>query len=381
MLTYSQTLCRAKYNISAILDHFLILNTEVNLRFMMAFAEITNLGYKVCSQVSIPQLFQKIFKNNYLTILMYHAVVRDPLEVSDYCFVKELSFREQMIYLRKHFTVLPLNEAIRRSQKNDLRSPTASITFDDGFQNNYDVAFPILRELGLPATIFLCTGLINTDDTFWYCRLNLALANTQLKKLNWHDYRFDISEKTKKNEVHAFLKNRLKMYPQRQLIRELHQIIIDLGDNPEKSIEQDSPFRLLCHESIAEMYSSGLIDYGSHSHTHAILNLVSKNKRHYELEQPIKVIKYLTGRPPLVFAYPNGEHNDEIISLLQEFGINYALTTIKGGNNNETDPMKLRRYGIGVEMRLDEFKMTVHHFLEFLTFIFIVLKKLLLTSK
>src|SRR6266852_1601112 len=130
---------------------------------------------------------------NQLIILMCHGVVQTPLKVYSSCFVDESSFRGQMKYLKKYFVVIPLSEAVERLRNGEIHQPTAVITFDDGLQNNHDVVFPILREAGLPATIFLPTELVNTNDTLWYCRLNLALSETNKPSLVWNGCSFDLS--------------------------------------------------------------------------------------------------------------------------------------------------------------------------------------------
>src|SRR5690606_30046275 len=100
----------------------------------------------------------KALYKNKLTILMYHGVLRQALPVPDYCFITEAQFRHQMKYLAKNFRVVTLSEALHQLQSGSINYPTAAITFDDGYQNVFDVAFPILREFLLPATVF-----INTD--------------------------------------------------------------------------------------------------------------------------------------------------------------------------------------------------------------------------
>src|SRR5262249_47604424 len=136
-------------------------------------------------------IHRKLFKEQ-VTILMYHAVVRTPLPVYEQCFMEEKDFRRQMEYLQANFDVLRLSEVVRRDRRK-VRRPIAVITFDDGFENNYEIAFPILKELSLPTTIFLTTGLINSDETLWFCRLNRAVALTPLTKFEWHRCQFDLS--------------------------------------------------------------------------------------------------------------------------------------------------------------------------------------------
>ncbi|MGH7962489.1 MAG: polysaccharide deacetylase family protein, partial [Candidatus Binatia bacterium] len=204
---------------------------------------------------------------NQLTILMYHAVVRAPLQVYDWCFLDAASFRSQMHYLKRHFAVISLSEAVERLRTGGIQQPTAVITFDDGFQNNYDVAWPILRAAAIPATIFLTTGLIGTSDTAWFCRLNRAVAETRKTALEWNGRRFDLSGPGPKGETASAIKARLKEFPHPRLLTELRKIVLALGADPDRPVEVSSPFRLLSHAAIAAMAASGIVEFGAHTHS------------------------------------------------------------------------------------------------------------------
>jgi peptidoglycan/xylan/chitin deacetylase (PgdA/CDA1 family) len=298
---------------------------------------------------------------NQLLILMYHAVVHSLLKVTDWCFIDESSFVHQINYLKKNFDIVTLSEAIDRLANGKIYHPTAVITFDDGFQNNYRVAFPILCEEKLPATIFLVTGLINTDDTLWYCRLNRAIAKTNKDSIKWNNNIYDLSANKQKVRASSEIQDKLKKFPHTKLPLELQKIIIELGDDPDLSIEDGSPYRILNQKEITEMANSGLIEFGAHTHSHAILSLLSPKKQHQEIEGSVNIIKDLTRESCKYFAYPNGQsqdYNEDTIEVLKACGIRAALTTIEGPNEL-TSLMQLRRFGIGANLSFNQFKQIV----------------------
>ncbi len=95
-----------------------------------------------------------------LTILMFHRVRERP----DGLFPNEMHaavFRERMSWIRAWFNVLPLDEATAALSRGTLPARALAITFDDGYDDNYTVAMPILRELGLHATFFVATAFLD----------------------------------------------------------------------------------------------------------------------------------------------------------------------------------------------------------------------------
>lgn len=290
---------------------------------------------------------------------MYHAVIQSPLEVPDWCFLDADFFRAQMQYLKNNFEVIPLSAAATQIRDGSIRRPLAVITFDDGFRNNYEVAFPILRAAGLPATLFLVTGLTDTNDTVWFCRLNRALANSRVASLEWNGVRFDLSTVTDKAKASSVIQARLKVFPHSQLLTELRRILTGLDDDPDSPIESDSPFRMLSREEIRAMTATGMIEVGAHTQSHAILSSLSPQEQRNEIEQSLAVIRQLTGRPCDLFAYPNGlkqDYDPESIRILQVSEVQAAVTSIEGVNDRDTPLMELRRYGIGPHLDMTEFE-------------------------
>jgi len=324
------------------------------------------LGSKIIAKTRIPQLFQKLAYRRELTIIMYHGIIRSPLAVSDWCFVDEKSFSMQIAYLKKHFEIMSLPEAVERMRSGGIERPTAVITFDDGYQNNFDVAFPILFKEKIPVTIFLATGLIDTNDTVWYCRINLALSQTGRPQIDRSGFKFDLSTLDLKAKASTVIQESLKGLPHSRLMASVRDIILELGGDPECSTEVGSPYRMLNKDAIAEMVASGLVEFGAHTHQHAILSRLSEEERFNEIRQSIDAVSELTRRPCRCFSYPNGRMQDydlESINHLRACGIQMAVTTTTGPNNRMTPTMELRRYGIGADLPMAEFQLRVHHFL------------------
>ncbi len=106
--------------------------------------------------VMVYKIIRKRFFRRYRSVvLMYHRI-RDDGKDPDMAVSSE-TFRKQLAYLKKHFQVVSLEEFMRGLETKQVKD-TVTITFDDGYEDNYLQAYPILRELDMPATVFLISG-------------------------------------------------------------------------------------------------------------------------------------------------------------------------------------------------------------------------------
>jgi peptidoglycan/xylan/chitin deacetylase (PgdA/CDA1 family) len=324
------------------------------------------MGSYVLSAAGLPRLLHSQFYRRQLTILMYHGVVRTPLPVEDLCFIEERSFRAQVAYLKQHLCVLPFSVAVERLKRDAIDQPSVVLTFDDGYQNNCDIAFPILRDYGVPATIFLTTGLIDSTDTIWFCRLIQALSRTRKQSIQWAQTDLDISGPVQKARVSLVLQQSLKEYPPSSINSMLSEIYDKLGAWPEPAFEAGSPFQMLSSGAIQSMLSSGLIEFGAHTHTHPILSLIPRDERHKEIAQSLQIVSQLTGERCKLFAYPNGraqDYDEYCMELLKLSDVEAAVSTIAGHNDASTPVMELRRYAVGPNITTPYFQLLVHHFI------------------
>ncbi|MGH9502219.1 MAG: polysaccharide deacetylase family protein [Terriglobales bacterium] len=295
---------------------------------------------------------------------MYHAVVSDPLQVPDWCFLDAEMFRRQIAYVKRHFRVVGLSEAIQLLSAGSVNQPTLVITFDDGYQNNYEVAFPILAHYDCPATIFLTTSYVDSDHIPAFCRLNLALSLTSKRSIEWGGEAYDLSSAIRKSQASIALHQALKnLHP--------YRIEIAVGDvcrllevDTTRRFDSGSPYHMLRTEAIGSMVKSGLVTFGGHTHNHTILSRLSPSEQHDEISGSLRRVEDWTGQRCEAFAYPNGSRADydgSSIEVLQSLGVLTAVSTISGPNNVRTPRMELRRYGIGPDVNFASFTSTVHH--------------------
>ncbi len=308
-------------------------------------------------------------KNSYVLILAYHGIIRYPIPFFDSCFLNENMFRRQLKYMKKHFDIVCFTRAIELLRNNCVRRPTIVLTFDDGYQNNYDIAFPILQEERVPATIFLATGYIDTSETIWTGYLHHAFAMTLKTSLSWEGCRYNLTKPDQKFKAVNTIKYLFKQMPYSQIIPNVHKVISELDVRLDQSFENGSPYRILNSDAIREMNISGLVEFGAHTHLHPILKHLSHYQKEEEITKSINIVKKLIRKPCEIFSIPNGSIHDydkETINILRKNGVTVCVTTIAGVNNGKTPIMELRRHIIGGKISMFKFKLIVHNIHSFL---------------
>lgn len=318
---------------------------------------------KLFMKSGLPSLLNRLYYKKHLTILTYHGVLEDELKIPDWCFVDSKMFHKQMLFIKRNFDVVKLSEGIRRLYQDDIYRPTLSVTFDDGFQNNFNVVFPIVKELQIPITIFLTSNYINTGKTLWFCRLNAALANTNKKVIEIDKKLLPLCSKEDKIQANRYLQQFLKSFPAINLDEKCSEVLAKLGSKCDIEFEIDSPYRMLDIPSIIRMDNSGLVEFGCHTHTHCILSKISEDNRKKEvITSKTSVESLITSKACRLFAYPNGGITDIPNcpeEILRPCEIEAAVTTMEGKNDKNISRWMLKRYGVGSWQPFNDFTLMV----------------------
>lgn len=265
-----------------------------------------------------------------LRILCYHGVCEDRLAGSPWLpefFVTRSQFEAQLQYLRNHATVIPLLEASRRLRDGNLPPRAVAITFDDGYANNLELAYPLLETYDIPAAIFISSAYTECGGIYPFLRLKLlALAFPECRQA-------------------------LPVYKSSPL-----DVVIAAADrwSAERGLtltpDQIRTLRPLTVDDLTT-FDPQLVEIGSHTHTHTILSNESRMRRDREITHSIGKLTEWTGRQIRAFSYPNGQAGNFDAAdkeLLRSDGIEVAVSGIAGSNDRGADTLELRRYPIGI---------------------------------
>lgn len=255
-------------------------------------------------------------------------------------------FSKQMECLASHFNICSLEDIVERLKIKDVPDNAVVITFDDGYRDIYLNAFPILKRLSIPATIFLATGSIDSRKILWYDKVFSAFRETQEPFLEGYG-----------NNAKRYTLGTLeeKLVAQEEVLLFLRSI-----SDSEKSFwinllieklrvedRKEAPDLMLTWEDVQVMYKSG-ISFGAHTVTHPILSRISNDKARAEIYESKEIIEEKLGTTVKTFAYPNGgkeDFNEVTKKILKDAGYTCAVTTIFGTNGVDQDLFELRRGG------------------------------------
>lgn len=292
--------------------------------------------FAICYFTGIVALFRFLNRNR-LTIVLYHDVIpRDMCrDINRRMLVTAESFDSQLDYLKKHFTVLPLDEAFEKMRLGTLPPRSLSITFDDGYRNNFLYAYPLLKKYALTATFFLATDFVFEKKPLWIDRLKYAVQSFPGTKVD-ADRRYDELSTT------------LKHVPEREKYERLHAFEKEVGVTL-VDFEGDRWHYAPLEKSDIEVMQHGGMTFGAHTRTHPILAHVSEEESSEEIAGSQKIVARECGSLSGLFCYPNGQRKDftdQIVREVREAGFSGAVTTIEGTNSITTDPYALHRIGV-----------------------------------
>lgn len=304
----------------------------------MAGSRLKSILSAVSYNTGLLCLLQQVRLRRGAVIFMYHrvlspdAIISFPVQPGMY--VSLPNFTRHIKWMQSHLSILSLQELILRLRSDKDISGCCALTFDDGWVDNYQHVFPVIQKYQVPITVFLATGFIGTGKWFWSdevasClsliykeKVDIGIFSGTLKKL------FFQSGVCEKKELEAVIDNcveRLKRYPSRQrqnLLQELNLVC--------RKDEIQYPRCLMNWSEIREMAASGLVEFGSHTVNHMLLDQISPKQALIEIVDSKNQIEHEIGQQCLLFAYPNGNYSNEIISVLKEAGVVAAVTTKRG---------------------------------------------------
>jgi peptidoglycan/xylan/chitin deacetylase (PgdA/CDA1 family) len=269
-------------------------------------------------------------------ILGYHRVVDDFEAVARTGMPSMLTstamFERHLDLVGRHFRFVTLDEIGEHlAAGRPFTERVAAVTFDDGYRDNYEHAFPILKRKGIPAAVFVVTDLVGQPRWQIHDKLFHLVAKAYA---TWDDPRRELWSLLKGLGLPAshLLRNRLAakspMTTVSALLPDLSQANVT---RVMRALEacvgngfHDIPLSLTW-PMIQEMHQAGMI-IGSHTRTHVSLPAESPDTVTAELEGSKRAIEAHTGAPVVHFAYPGGQFTPRDVEAIERAGYRFAYT-------------------------------------------------------
>lgn len=298
-----------------------------------------------------------------LTVVTYHRVTEYPNPTFDgyepNISATPAAFTEQMDYLKTRFNIISLTELLAWFHNGSALPPNpALVTFDDGYRDNYEFAFPILKKRSIPAVIFLATDYINQCKPFYWDVAAYCFQHSQQKSANlpflgqrtWSD------AGTRGVVLKDWLTN-LKQIPDTKK----QDAITRLPGILNVTLPNDcTANHCLSWDQVRAMLNDG-IEFGSHSQSHPIMTQIPLPQAYNEIAGAKTKIEEETGRPVQSFAYPNGgshDFSDSLHAMVQTTGISLGFTLMPAPmqlNKIHSSPIAIRRALIHKHDSLERF--------------------------
>jgi peptidoglycan/xylan/chitin deacetylase (PgdA/CDA1 family) len=298
-----------------------------------------------------------------LVVLTYHRIATPGAQAGPFydpvISATPEAFKAQMQLLARRYRIIGLDQAIELEAKGlgSARGPAALITFDDGYRDNFETALPILRELGVPATFFIPTGVIDTPRLTWWDHVACAVKQTQVPRLALDRFPGDsnalvieLGTNSGASERTSAIMQIIRAFLDRAIPDEAW-FLAQLDDRAEVAIDSTVLGSGLFMDwgQVKQLADAGM-SVGSHGHSHHALGELDDETQRRELAESKRILEGKLGRDVVAVAYPfgwAGTFTPRTVALAAEVSYRLGFSSLEGVNRPGFEPLALRRLNVG----------------------------------
>jgi len=282
--------------------------------------KLASICYRALKLSGVTALAQRLSSGG--VVLCYHNVVADggadPHDALG-LHMPLSTFQRQMRWLANNYDVVPLRDLVGRVSQGESLRGVAAVTFDDGYGGVFDHALPVLRDLSIPATVFIVAEAPERDERFWWDDPEVLRAYSPDQRRHWlTTLRGDSA-----TILESFALARLRSLQQTSTAR------------------RPAPWQTIT----AAAKSGGGLRLGVHSASHRSLPTLDALELRREVLESRDIIKRRTGETAEFFAYPYGLWNERVREAVRSAGYRAAFT-LERGHGTATDPWALPRMNV-----------------------------------
>jgi peptidoglycan/xylan/chitin deacetylase (PgdA/CDA1 family) len=292
----------------------------------------------------------RTLNRNKAIILFYHGICDEGFALTKRHFPKS-AFRRQLEYLKKKgYVFVSLSELVAASKNKKKITRYVTITFDDGFKNIVNNAYPIMKEFGAKGCFYLVSDLIGTQNLLWTDWIETVIRNQPGKNFqfmfNKNIINYVLGDEASYQRVFEDIKSKLRSIPDIERLEHLKQFnSCRITDIPEE-------FIMASWEQIKQL-NLEIIEIGSHTRRHPNCDALDTDA---EFENGLKNsktdIERNLCRKIVHFCYPAGSYNDKVVAKVKQYGYESAVTVEHGFVDKNSDLYRLKRMMGNVEFIL-----------------------------
>ena len=252
-------------------------------------------------------------------ILVFHGVLPDARTDINSRFVSNQMFEELVLELKNFAEFVSLQQLMDSSVDDPFR---IALTFDDGYENNYQYCIPILDRLQVPATFFVCTPAQNDEDILWTDMVDL-LCHSGLATVSISGVEYRNSKKGFVSKEGVALKELMVLKGGKKEVAQLYECWFSL-DNDYK--HKMSPYwKLMDQSMIRSISENDLFEVGVHGDIHLSLNIMGLENAKQELIRCKENLEFICNKPITSMAYPFGIYRPELLRISRQIGFENQL--------------------------------------------------------
>jgi len=331
------------------------------LKISMLFKKIIRKILTILDKFGVNYFFSYINKKT-LLILIYHGISDREFNFNHRRYYPKSLFEKEVKYLkRRGYHFITLTEWLYIiEKKNRIKNKYVILTFDDGFKNVINCAYPLMKKHGARGCLYVVSGLIGSEKLIWSDYLEIMIKSiTEPQfyfKFKGQEFRYSLNSPRNIQLCISDIKNKLRTLSNIERINHLNQFKIKNHISNFNNVPEDY---LMANWEELKSIDNRILEIGGHSKTHP--NLASL-KEESELKEElygskIEIEEKLKSTIDH-FCYPVGSYNKNTIKYVKKYGYLTAVTIREGFNSPKTDLFQLKRLNIKNDFILFKYKIS-----------------------
>jgi peptidoglycan/xylan/chitin deacetylase (PgdA/CDA1 family) len=295
--------------------------------------KIVSLAAPILSKLKVHKLFTPVY-SGIGHILTFHRVIpltqkkrihnHLSLEVSPEQLESTIQF-----YKTEGYDFVSLDQVYEYLKQGKANNKFVAFTFDDGYKDNFTIAYPILKKHSIPFTIYITTNFPDYKAILWWYLLEDTVNKESQLQFTWNGISYNYDCKTVAAKEMAF--DQLRTLINQSFEKDSHlNLLTSIFNKSEDQLHEYSKSLVMSWAEIKTLSEDPLCTIGAHTVNHYPLSRLEEKELLFEIQQSKELIELNIGRPVEHFAYPFGKANEASLrefKAVKNLGFKTATTT------------------------------------------------------